>query len=210
MFANNEASDISTGPASVALSLSLSLPPDKHTPPVLLQKLSDPANPVTSRAGGSHMILPNGNHFVGYGKRPILKEFGPEPRDGSDVRWSAQFAYFVESYRAYKQEWHATPSTPLDLVVGKASPNDELISCAKGSLFRGYVSWNGATDVIQYAIYVDYGGGELVKVTTIPRKGFETQFVVPENATRVQIAALECPHSYEVGRSELVPVVDRA
>ena len=210
MFANNEASDISTGPASVALSLSLSLPPKRHTPLVLLKNLSDPVNPVTSRAGGSNMILPNGNHFVGYGKRPIIKEFGPEPRDGSDVRWSAQFAYLVESYRAYKQEWHATPSTSLDLVIYKAAPNDELSGCAKGSRSRGYVSWNGATDVIQYAIYVDFGGGELVRITTVPRKGFETEFVVPDSATRVQIAALECPDSHEVGKSHIVSVVEKA
>ena len=206
MFANNEESDFYAVSASVALSLLLDLPPNKKTPPVLLKNLSDPVSPISNRAGGSNMILPNGNHFVGYGKHPIMKEFGPEPRDGSDVRWSAQFASGAESYRAYKQEWHATPSTIPDLVIREAFSDDQLSHCAGGSIWRGYVSWNGATDVVQYAIYADLGNGEMVKVAIIAREGFETEFVVPDIAVCVQIAAIECPASHEVGKSKIVLV----
>ena len=44
-------------------------------------------------AEGSHQILEDSNHFLGYGVRPVMKEFGPKPRIGGDVRWSAQFGY---------------------------------------------------------------------------------------------------------------------
>jgi hypothetical protein len=208
MCANNEESDHDAAEASIALSLILELPPVKANPVELLKNLSDPLNPVSTRAGGSNTVLPNGNHFVGYGKHPIMKEFGPEPRDGSNVRWSAQFAHSIESYRAYKQEWHATPSAPIALVIRESDVNyDGLAFCSGGSPWRGYISWNGATDVTSYAIYVDSGDGVMKKSFIIPRLGFETEFVVPEHALGVQVGAIECFGKGEVGRSSLVPVI---
>lgn len=203
-FANNEMTY--ANPSSVALSLLLDMSSGKQKPPVLLKNLSDPVNPVFSRAGGSHMILPNGNRFVGYGDRPVLKEFGPEPSDGSDVRWSAQLPYTRHSYRAYKQDWHGTPSTPPNLVVRRRSPDDGLNYCAGISTWRGFVSWNGATDVVQYAIYVDFGDGEMERFDTVPKQGFETEFVIPIGVSRVRITALECAEGCEAGRSTIVSV----
>ena len=190
----------------MALALSLTLPPNNITPPVLLESLFEPNNPIVAHAGGSHMELPNGNRFVGYGDRPLMREFGPAPDGGWEVRWSAKLAYTRHSYRAFKHEWHATPSARLDLVVRPVDSQNQLDHCARGSLWRGYVSWNGATDVVQYTIYVDFGNGEMSKFVTVAKLGFETEFVVPHSAVRVQVAARECLAGGEIRRSSIVVV----
>ena len=85
---------------------------------------------------------------MAYGQIAILKEYGPNNnKNSSDVRYTAQFAApnLVQSYRGFKHEWHATPTTSPSLVVEK---NTNGTGCAKG-----YVSWNGATDVEAWAVY---------------------------------------------------------
>jgi hypothetical protein len=156
-------------------------------------------NPVTSSAEGSHQLLSNRNHFVGYGDEPYIKEFAA---DGTLV-WSAQFAgkNLGQSYRTYKQEWHATPYT-LPLLVVRTVSNDTLSSLSSSSL-RGYVSWNGATDVTGYRVYTNRKDG-LSLLGEFDKQGFETVFVVPEGTQSVQVAALQA--GQEVRRSEWVKV----
>lgn len=72
---------------------------------------------------------------------------------------------------------------------------------------RGYVSWNGATDVTGWNVYVGGDGANVSEMAFSVRKGgFETQFVVPMGAEFVQVGAVE--GDVEVRRSDVVAVGD--
>ena len=117
---------------------------------------------------------------MGYGQIAILKEYGPD--SNSDVRWTAQFGAltFAQSYRGFKHEWHATPTTSPDLVIEK----DENSTCG-----AGYVSWNGATDVTAWAVFEGPRRDQLDFVGEVGFRGFETMFTV-EGEGCVQVAAV--------------------
>lgn len=110
----------------------------------------------------------------------MMREFGPDNSSGADLRWSARFGpdNLVQSYRAYKQEWHAKPTTIPSLVV-EADSNGCSI---------GYVSWNGATDVAAWIIFEGLAEDELKQTGRVGYKGFETKFPVSERC--VQVAAV--------------------
>nr|POE90095.1 hypothetical protein CFP56_20562 [Quercus suber] len=205
-FANNN-DDLTTLNPSTGLSLLLDLPPSKSTSPTLVLRLADDADPVYSYAEGSHQQLDNGNQFLSYGIRPVLKEFGP---DGA-IRWTAQFGYrnnnnTGSSYRAFKHDWHATPAAAISLVVQAAAADDALNDCAAGSSWRGFVSWNGATDVTGYVVYGGADSANLQPLTTIASSSFETEFVVPQEAQFVQVTALQDGQDGEVGASSVIAV----
>lgn len=108
-----------------------------------------------------------------------MREFGAQDLFNSTPLWSARFGpdNLVQSYRAYKDEWHATPSTIPDLVV------EYDTSCS-----TGYVSWNGATDVSTWVLFEGETEGALREVRRVGYKGFETQFAVSYGC--VQVAAV--------------------
>lgn len=192
---------------SSALGLVLDLPPSKSKSPKLFSKLMDASNKINSYAQGSYEPLSDGNAFVGFGARPFMMEFG---KNNSEPLWSAQFGYnnnnnTAVSYRAFKNEWHATPSDPVDLVVLKATSQDGLNRCANGSEYRGYVSWHGATDVTAYSVHTGTDETCLDQVFNVPRMGFETEFVVPSGAKYVQVFALRGRQSAG-GNSSVVAV----
>lgn len=135
---------------------------------------------------------------MGYGANAVMREYGPktDTTEGS-LRWQAIFGHGnnVSSYRAYKQVWHATPATDPNLVVVPAGRYDPLTLCpdavSLGSTMRGYVSWNGATDVTEWLVYAGKTNATLAEVGTVGRQGFETEFVVPKDAAFVQVGAIE-------------------
>ena len=107
---------------------------------------------------------------------PVIKEFGP----AEDIRWTARFGLDnrVQSYRGFKENWHATPNSPPSLVVK-----------AGNGCNAGYASWNGATDVTAWEIRVGPSENELSRVGHVEYRGFETKFGVP--GTCAQAIALE-------------------
>ena len=157
----------------------MTLPPNKSSPPVLIDYLSDPNDAIYSGTQGSCALLPNGGFLVGYGQIPIIEEFGPSRPQG-DLRWTARFGFdnLVQSYRAYKDEWHGFPTTSPDLAV-----EEDSSGCG-----TGYVSWNGATDVEEWVVYEGRTRDTLSLVNRIGYKGFETQFTVGQPC--VQVAAV--------------------
>ncbi|CAK3926288.1 Hypothetical predicted protein [Lecanosticta acicola] len=190
MFDNhNQVLDNGTMPTRM-LVYHLDLPPSEGSSPLLTRRIEVPTHELYADSQGSYTAdLPNGNQFVGYGQLAILREFGPGA-DGSDLRWEAQFGALnkVQSYRAFKQTWSATPAGwDPSLVVedGKA-----------------YVSWNGATEVEEWTVYVG-NDEEMLECAGVARKmGFETTFVVPGNGSLLQVGARQCGN--EVRRSNIV------
>ncbi|KAJ5658855.1 uncharacterized protein N7484_002504 [Penicillium longicatenatum] len=198
-FANNNGGATTSYP-SVGLELLLTVPPSHEHPPQLLKNLSDPLHPVVSLAMGSHDVLSNGNHFLGYGIQPVMKEFGPHNPQGRDVRWSARYNHDDggASYRTYKSLWKATPSSQPLLHVKRLNhthyQTDGLngIECGSSKI-RGYVSWNGATQVKYYILYVGNSTRSMKAVGIFPKVGFETKFAIPENKgqSMFQVDAVE-------------------
>ena len=132
------------------------------------------ANEVFADSQGSYEpVLEGGNQLMGYGQLPIVREYGPAV-DGSDLRWEARFGNAgkaVQSYRAFKQVWHATPAgwDPVLVVVERV--DDESTGCGG----RAYVSWNGATEVESWNIYALADGDiDVVILGSVPKRGFET------------------------------------
>lgn len=170
---------------SNGLELKLSLPPSKSTPPLPLEHLSDPTEPLYAGSQGSLTFLCNGNIFLGYGEIAVMKEFGPNDPSGGDVRWTARFGTndLVQSYRAFRTEWHGMPKTIPSLVIAPTEGSNET-ACRSA----GYVSWNGATDVEGWAVSEGPAQDQLQHVGDIRYKGFETEFLVAQPC--VQAAAI--------------------
>ena len=160
--------------------LQLPVPANRSNPPLVIDHLSDPSNPLYADTQGSNTILPNGHFFLGYGQISVLKEFGPSDPSGGDIRWTARFGFnnLVQSYRGFKTEWQGFPTTRPDLFVEENG----------GSCRNGYVSWNGATNVEDWIVYEGGAEDELSRVGRVRYQGFETQFGVDQPC--VQVAAV--------------------
>ena len=174
---HNQALDNGTG-TTKTLVYHLELPASKNYVPVLKRRIETKSDPLYAASQGSYIAdLPNGNQFVGYGQLAVSREYGPAT-DGSDLRWQAQFGGLneVQSYRGFKETWHATPKDwDPSLVV----END-----------TAYVSWNGATDVTSWDVYTgqDTSNANLSLAGVAEKKGFETAFGVPRGVKVVQVA----------------------
>lgn len=109
-----------------------------------------------------------------YGEIPVMKEFSSSNRTGSTVRWTGRFGLdnLVQSYRGIKVEWQGFPTTSPSLVVEEDG---------KGRL-AGYVSWNGATNVEEWAIYEGWAHDKLSQVSRVGYQRFETEFTVDRHA----------------------------
>jgi hypothetical protein len=164
---------------SQGLAFWISMPPDPVRPPILLRQLQTPEEPIYAITQGSYQFdIGNGNGFIGYGTIPKVREYGPN----GDLLWEAQFGreYEIMSYRAFKQDWHATPRDWDPVVV---------LETSIAGATRAYVSWNGATDISSWAVY---GGGSsdcLKPIGTATKKGFETAFSL-EDTSCVQVGAI--------------------
>lgn len=175
----NMALDNGTHP-SIGLALQLTTPPNRSNPPVVVDFLFDPKDPIYADSQGSTLLLPNGNVLMGYGQIAVMKEYRPSGPNSSDVLWTARFGLdnLVQSYRGFKTEWQGFPTTIPDLVVEEGG-ND----CR-----AAYVSWNGATSVEGWVVYEGWANDRLSQVARIGYKGFETQFTFDQPC--VQVGAL--------------------
>ncbi|KIW44417.1 uncharacterized protein PV06_02888 [Exophiala oligosperma] len=212
-FANNNALALDAPIPSTGLTLQVTIPPNKASPPKLITNFTNPQNPVAAYSQGSFSYLPNGNGFLAYGSNAVLAEYGPVSETNStegQVRWSAQLGYgeSLSVYRGYKSVWHATPSTEPSLVVlsAKDVQNDDLALCAGTSTMRGFVSWNGATDVTDWIVYTGSNNTTLTAVGRVNKAGFETQFAIPAGAAFVQIGAVENNSNFVARRSSIVKI----
>ena len=148
---------------------------------------------------------------MAYGSYAVLAEYGPISESygtTGNVRWTAQLGYgqLLSVYRGYKSKWHATPASQPDLVVMGAGDNDILAPCAGNSAFRGYVSWNGATDVTDWVVYTGSTKNNLQPVGQMKKAGFETEFPVPEGTKFLQVGAVENNTGSVVRKSKVLSV----
>ncbi|KAF5608613.1 uncharacterized protein FSUBG_4541 [Fusarium subglutinans] len=166
MFDNHNSPEDMGKTYSRGLLLKLKLPPHPDEKPEVLRILSPDRAKISPEHGSYQLGLSNGNQFMSWGAGGVVHEYGPD--DGHDLRWQARFGYdeSITSYRAFKDVWTGTPSkwTPA-LVVEK-----------REDTVMGFVSWNGATDIDAYHIYLAEPGTELKPLGEAKVLGFETGF----------------------------------
>lgn len=210
---NNYNSDFRNGTnATNGLALELTLPPNVDFPPKLVERLERPEEPLMAASQGAYSTtgeLPRGslNQFMGYGDIPVVREYGPAT-DGSDLRFEGRFGVdnLVQSYRGFKYEWCGKPKTSPSLVVLKDESSKAQTGeaeCNGPSNIKGYVSWNGATDVVSWNVYEGDDAQSLAMVGTIGYKGFETEFDVDEKTMYLQAAPVN-RDGKEEKRSEVI------
>lgn len=193
---------------SIGLAISFDYPPSTSSNATLYRNFSDPHNEIAVYSQGANSFLSNGNSFMGYGARPYMREWSST----GELLWSAQFGFdrpsnTSGSYRAFKADWHATPNATVPaLVVQAANITDSLASCAGSSSMRGYVSWNGATDINAWNVYLGNTTDQMVMQYSVPKKGFETVFAIPTDAKYAQVGAIQ--NGTEVRRSNVTVIVD--
>ncbi|KAJ5698011.1 hypothetical protein N7462_000016 [Penicillium macrosclerotiorum] len=131
----------------------------------LMFNLTDPTDPVYSKTQGSFQIMgkTGSNMFIGYGSSSIIKEYNAK----GAVLLSGQFGEpdDTESYRAFKFPWTATPFWDPAVYVDTSLDTPVV-----------YMSWNGATDYDNWAIYSTPSPTDSYQVLlgSYSRTGFET------------------------------------
>ncbi|KAJ5918587.1 hypothetical protein N7466_010579 [Penicillium verhagenii] len=157
----------------------------------LMHNLSDPTDSIESRTQGSFQFLgeaATSSHVVlGYGSTPKFREY-----DGAgNVVMTGQFGAmdvseeYGESYRIFKFPWTATPFWNPVAVVGPSA----RLSDSEATI---YMSWNGATEYDNWAVYSvpSKNSNATTLLTTVKRTGFESQALVSTlNNTFVKVAA---------------------
>ncbi|KAH8645744.1 ASST-domain-containing protein [Xylariales sp. PMI_506] len=166
----------------------------------LIQEYQHPAG-LLSQSQGSVQVLDNGNFFIGWGSNPSFTEHTPDGEAVMDVQFapwrsSKTNDHSLDNYRAYKQDWDATPywcpyitTTTIDGVT------------------TAYVSWNGATGVKSWVIH---GSDIITELKTdnkplaqFPRSGFETAFTL-HNMTVSYLRATAMDHMDRVIGSTVI------
>ena len=180
-FNNNVGND------SQALAFYIPLPVDSINPPALVSHLETLSRPIRSATMGSYQAdLENGNALIGYGRMPVIREYGPirEDNRSSSVLWEAQFGHpeTVQSYRVMKAAWHGTPKSWDPVAVIEEVRKNILPP-------RAYVSWNGATDVSSWLVHAGEDARHLKQIGIVEKKGFETSFNL-DNKRCVQLGAI--------------------
>lgn len=187
---NEKAQGISRG-------LVLNIDVDHKTASTATTMYHDPKLSVSSQ--GSVEELSNGDWFVGWGIEPHMSEFAADGNTAStpskNLLYEAAFSGDMFSYRAFRDSWVGTPTTP-----------PKTVAQTKDGKTTVYASWNGSTETTAWQVLAGSGESDLaVVVQSTPRKGFETSVVVSGSAAYYQVKALDSTGQV-IGTSEVVAV----
>ncbi|WVQ75971.1 hypothetical protein IAR50_005607 [Cryptococcus sp. DSM 104548] len=114
-----------------------------------------PWNETVSSSQGSMQEQENGNYLLGWGQNPFFSEYASNGTLLSSVQFGVGN---VQGYRALRYNWTGYPLTSPDIAI-ESSDN-------ASSAYAVYTSWNGATEVSQWALY----GVTSLQNTTSPTK----------------------------------------
>jgi Arylsulfotransferase (ASST) len=172
---------------------------DPTTSHALILNVDETAKTVTLQKSYSHGLLgpaegsvqpqKNGNVLVGWGDNPVVTEF-----DGDGNLAYEMTHVGTATYRVFRSEWVASPTTLPDVAVEKSD-----------ATARVYVSWNGATEVRHWRVLTGNDATSLSQAAIVPRSGFETAASVP-SAGVIAIEALDYGGNV-LGRSQVIRTV---
>ncbi|HWX74710.1 MAG TPA: arylsulfotransferase family protein, partial [Solirubrobacteraceae bacterium] len=98
----------------------------------LVSQLTRPS-PIVAESQGNMQALANGDWFVGWGQVSDFSEFNA----AGELLFDAHLPAHVQSYRAFRFAWEATPAQPPEFAVQTEASGAKNV----------YASWNGATGV---------------------------------------------------------------
>lgn len=129
---------------------------------------------------GNLQILPNGNVFMAWTDAGYISEHTDDDEVLVEAKWLKKSRF--GTYRAYKYDnWVGKPNTLPDVkALGYGMQDGGTNTVAI------YVSWNGATEVRQWAFLA---AGKLLGV--IDKAGFETVFAASNVSGTVQVEAVD-------------------
>lgn len=134
---------------------------------------------IRSSSQGSLQVVPQGQGrdpkvLVGYGLNAVWTEFDSngtvlcDAHFGADTSWERGD---IQSYRVYKFAWTGQPETLPSVDI---SDDDVEV----------YVSWNGATEVVDWVLQCAESESDEEKdwadVVRVPKRGFETTIQMPD------------------------------
>ena len=135
-----------------------------HRKARLLRQIIRPAA-LLAESQGNMQALANGDWLIGWGEIPDVSEFSPE----GGLLFDAHLPAGVESYRAFRFPWAATPAHPPVFAVQQAA----------GAPATVFASWNGATGVAAWRVLAGARPDAMAPAVQSPRAGFETAIAVP-------------------------------
>ncbi|KAK5126034.1 hypothetical protein LTR85_011389 [Meristemomyces frigidus] len=162
---------------------------------------------VRSSSQGSVQVIPQDSGdpkvLVGYGLNALWTEFEADGTVLCDVHFGADISWErgdIQSYRAYKFPWTGRPETKPLVEIS----DDDV---------EAYVSWNGATDVVDWILQCsdtetddEQAWADVVRVS---KSGFETIITIPDtglgDARYLRIIALgEAGRRLDYGVSRII------
>jgi hypothetical protein len=131
---------------------------------------------------GNAEFIPNGNVLVSWGSTPYFSEYSKTGKLLLDVSWPGNARSISnESYRAYLENWTATPFYPPSGAV--------RTSKGKATV---YASWDGATAVSAWRVLAGSSSKHLATVVRkANRTGFETAINLPHTYNTYEVEALD-------------------
>lgn len=151
----------------------------------LIKSYENPTG-IRSSSQGSLQLLQQSSDvdpkvFVGYGLNAAWTEFASNGSVLCDVHFGATTSFErgdIQSYRAYKFPWSAWPRHSPEIAM-----NDEDTEI--------FVSWNGATEVVEWALQASNWGDEddessWTEIARTMKIGFETAFHLPDTQVGVK------------------------
>jgi len=144
---------------------------------------------ISAKSQGNMQILPNGNILLGWGDHPEWSEYLPTGEPIAQYKM-ADYESHTMSYRTQKFEWVGEPLTSPKLWSFSRYGNSRKGQGSGQMAF--HVSWNGATEVRQWAFYTSNNAkGPWKQVETAPKTSFETSVVVNNAAKWSYAEALD-------------------
>jgi hypothetical protein len=139
---------------------------------------------------GSVQRQANGNWLVSWGTAPYFTELGPD----GDVRLDGALPEERWTYRTLRFPWVGRPVDDPAAVVRATTGSSYL-----------HASWNGATEVVAWALHAGRSAGSLTPVATVPKRGFETALPLPPSARYAAAVAVD-RRGKKLGQSAAVRV----
>jgi hypothetical protein len=149
---------------------------EKARTAALARAFTHPAR-LVAESQGNFQLLPEGGAIVGWGSEPYFSHFDAKGALLRDGRMPTN----VESYRAFREPWTATPATLPDVAT-------------EGDVVGGatvYVSWNGATNVATWQVVSGATPDALQDSGSVPKSGFETAITVHAKGPYLAVRALD-------------------
>ena len=121
---------------------------------------------------GSNRILSNGDRLIGWGLggNGTTTEYAGAAHT---VVFEAVFGNYASSYRVFRADWHATPVAAPTLGLARS-----------GGTVRANVSWNGATDIVQWQLLAGPDANHLTVVQTAPYSGYQAVLTTPTGSSK--------------------------